>query len=184
MTSTQSRGWWRHNRWGLIAVVPSLVVAIGFTYSTAYNAYWKHHPREPVAAGEGGWVSYGGARIRLLGLAPAYNVKDYGGKPFGPPGTARIWRATLAFEVSDKDTLAGCDLLLEDTDGRTYSAGPSELRGARVPYPSCTQDSLATPSPRYEVAVYFVLPGTAKGAAVRVQLDTKLPHYARLTAAG
>jgi hypothetical protein len=178
-------GFWRRNVWGLIALVPVLVATLWLTLGDAYDIYWKRYPREPVVAGGDGWISYGGARIRLIGLAPAHNLKDYSGKPWTPPASSRAWRATISFQLADpKAKIGGCTLALEDSAGHTYHANPSELHGARTPYAGCTQDTLATPAPTFELAAYFVLPADAKAVALRVTLAAELPRYARLTDSG
>src|SRR5262245_24141107 len=160
--------WWRRNWWGLLALVPALALAFYAPVKDAYDRYRSGEPHEPVSSVAGGWVSYADARMRLVALAPATDVKDYAGKPVSLAGGAEIWRATIAFVATDQAKIEGCELLLEASGGATFTMNPSELSGANVRYAGCTPDTLATPAPgtEYQTVAYFVLPGAAQPVAV------------------
>ena len=176
-----SGGWWRRNRWGLVALLPALLGASALDLGDGYDRFWNSQPRAPVGPGADGWVAFAGARVRLAALAPAEDLREYGGQPFAPPPGVRVWRAAIAFDgAAPGGALAGCRLLLEDAAGRTFDAGPTELRRARTPIAGCTPPSGARGP--YETVAYFVTPAGARPVAVRVVLFTKLPAYARLTA--
>jgi hypothetical protein len=175
--------WWRRNWWGLVALVPALALAFYAPVKDLNDRYGAGKPRQAVYSTPGGWVEYAGARMRLVDLARADDVKDYGGKVVTLAGGARIWRATLEFAVPDPDTIGGCELLLESSGGSTFSNGPNELGHADVVDQGCLPDILAKPAPgaAYRADSYFVLPATARPVAIQVTLATKLPQYARLT---
>lgn len=177
------QGWWRRNRWGLLALIPMLAAAGWVHYDDVHDSYWASRPREPVAADASGWVFFAGARIRLVGLEPATDLRTFGGEPFQPPAGVAAWRATIVLQAPDQEALTGCALLLEDAAGNTYEANPRELDGARVPFASCTADDEPAP-PSYETVAYFATPVSAQAAAVRVTVATRLPRYARLTPSG
>jgi hypothetical protein len=125
--------------------------------------------------------------MRLVELAPATGLADFGGHPVALPAGARAWRARIAFDTPQPDALAGCRLTLEDAAGRTFEAGPAELQRARIPFASCVADRAAGTAPApgnqaFETVAHFVLPESAPPAAVRVTVATKLPRYARLIA--
>jgi hypothetical protein len=149
-------GWWRRNRWGLVAVLPAFAAILSLHFSDAYEQYWLRQPNEPVAAAEQGWASYGGAQMRLVELGPAGDLKDYGGKPVQLPPSVRAWRAVIEFRVSSADAVAGCRLSLEDDTARVYDVGPAELSRARTPIPTCTAPAGSQPSADYQSVVYFV----------------------------
>lgn len=175
--------WWRRNWWGLVALVPALVLAFYAPVKDLGDRYGAGQPRQPIDSTPGGWVEYGGARMRLVDLGRDDDVKDFGGKPVTLVGGARVWRATLEFAVQDPDTIGGCELWLESSGGSTFSNAPNELGHADVIDQGCLPDILAKPEPGapYRADSYFVLPATARPVAVRVTLFTKLPRYARLT---
>jgi len=173
--------WWRRNWWGLLALVPALALAFYAPVKDARDQYWLSKPHEPVSAAADGWVSYAGARMRLVALVPATDVKDFSGKPVSLAGGAQIWRATIAFKAPDPTKIDGCELALESSDGATFEANPSELTRADVHYASCAPDTSAKPGLEYQAVAYFVVPRTTRPVAVWVILATKLPRYAWLT---
>jgi hypothetical protein len=182
--------WWRRNRWGLAALLPALAVALGPGVRDGYRHHRDAQASAPIGAGPGddGWVVFAGAHMRLAELTPAGELRDYRGRRYTPPGSLRVWRAEIVFDGAARDRLAICRLLLEDAEGRTFDAGPAELRGLRIPLPGCTpQPSGAdTRTPRanpaeYATMAYFVMPAAARPVAVRVMLSSLFPAYARLT---
>jgi hypothetical protein len=174
--------WLRRNRWGLLALVPALVLALWPSGCDGYARYRASRPREPVTASRGGWVTFAGARMRLVELVPAGDLADFGGRPVPLPEGTRAWRARIAFEAPRTAPVAGCRLTLEDTAGRTFEAGPAELQGARIPFAGCAPEPADGASPAFETVAHFLLPTAARPAAVRVTVATQLPRYARLIA--
>lgn len=176
-----ARGWWRRNLWGLLALVPLFALAVAPAAKDGWDLYNRIEAHEAVTAGADGWVTYSGARMRLVELAPATGLKNYREQPFTPPKGVRVWRATLAFETPDPKALSACGIELEDRAGRRYSDAPDELSGAAdLPYPSCAPEDENTPSP-YQTFAYFALPESATPAAIRIIRGTELPRYAHLT---
>src|SRR5215813_8570492 len=151
-------GWWRRNWWGLLALLPALAMAIGWQLPDVYDQYWKAQPRESVGAAAGQWVSFAGARMRLVELAEATDVVDYDHKPVTVGHGVRIWRARIAFETPNPDAIGGCRIQAEDGAGRTFDANPSELGEARIPYAGCSPDTDKSPGPTFETVAYFVMP--------------------------
>jgi hypothetical protein len=178
-------GWWRRNRWGLLLLVPALVLALYSPAKDAYDRYWEGQPHQPVSAAPGGWVSYGDARMRLVALAVDTSLKDFLGEPLDLADGAQAWRATVGFDTPDSKKLIGCQLYLEAGNGDTFAASPSELANYDLPLPGCAPDETlgASPSPSgaYQTTAYFVLPPNVRPTALRVVLSAKLPAYARLT---
>jgi hypothetical protein len=176
-------GWWRRNWWGLLVLVPALALAIVRQLPDAYDMYWKTQPREPVSAAAGQWVSFAGARMRLVELAEATDVVDFDRHPFTVGHGVRIWRARIAFDTQNPEAIGGCRIEAEDGTGRTFGANPSELSRAHVPYAGCSPDTDKAPGPAFEIVAYFVLPPGDRPVAVRITLLTRLPRYAHLTPA-
>ncbi|GAA3725412.1 hypothetical protein GCM10022225_02880 [Plantactinospora mayteni] len=171
-------GWWRRNRWGLLALLPALVLALGPGVKDGYEQYSQAEYLEPVGVGADGWVEFAAARIRLVELVEVPSVPARGSRQVTLPEGVRVWRATLAFELPDPEALIGCLPYLEDRDGRLFSANPPELNGARLPVTRCAADDPAQRSLQTEA--YFVLPGPATPAALRIVKATQRPRYARL----
>lgn len=185
-------GWWHRNRWGALTLVPLVGLALALPAHDMYSPFWAHAPHAPAASGDGGWVAYGGASMRLAKLTPATDLVDFGGTPVVVPKSVGVWRAEIEFRSARPDDLGGCTLTMEDSTGATYGANASELNdlGADTNYASCTPDTDLTASPApsggggqtsWTSVVYFVAPAAAVPAAVRIVLGTKLPKYARLT---
>ncbi|MEO3924475.1 hypothetical protein ABGB07_11535 [Micromonosporaceae bacterium B7E4] len=171
-------GWWRRNRWGLLALLPALVLALGPGVKDGYERYSRAEYLEPVGVGADGWVEFSGARIRLVELVEAPSVPARGSRPVTLPEGVRVWRATLVFELSTPEALIGCLPYLEDGDGRLFSANPPELNGARLPVTRCVADDPAQRSLQAEA--YFLLPRPATPVALRIVKATQRPRYARL----
>lgn len=179
--------WWRRNRWGLIALIPAIVAVLAVNYSQAHDHYWARKPRVAVAPDASGWAEYSGAKMRLVELAEATDVKDYGGKPVQIAGGVRIWRAVVEFRHPASVEITGCSFGLEDDQGRVYSEDPWELGDAKIElFATCApdKDKVPDPSAGFRVEVFFVTAPGARAVAVRIQRPTSLPQYARLTLNG
>jgi hypothetical protein len=174
-------GWWRRNRWGLVALVPALALALGPSVKNGYERMTQTEPRRAVVAGADGWVPYAGARMRLAELTATTESTDQDGKPLSLPEGVRVWRARVFFEMSTPEGIKGCSPWLEDHDGRLFSANPIELTGLRLSYADCGPDSGAG-GPRYEKVFHFVMPESSAPAALRVVNRVQVPRYARMPA--
>jgi len=175
--------WFRRNRWGLVALLPLIAGLLSFQVKDVYTRLWTEKPREPVPVGEGGWVAYSDARVRLISLAPATDVKGRSGDTVILPSSVIIWRARIAVEGADaEDALGGCDVTVEAGDGRIFSGSPTELDDTDAVSYGCLPPSTGyTKGSPYELATSFVLPRDATPVAVRIVLATQLPRYARLS---
>jgi hypothetical protein len=183
--ATTTKGWWRRNLWGLIALLPVIALALGPSVKEGLDLYNRVDAHEAVLPGSDGWVSYSGVRMRLVGFAPATDLQTYDGEPWQPPANTKVWRATVAIDAgakwaTDKYAVAGCNLKLEDTEGRQFTANPAEMSGSNPSrrVASCSPEDDDTPTP-WEVEAYFLLPESAQPAALRIIRGTDLPRYAR-----
>ena len=183
--ATTTKGWWRRNLWGLIALLPVLALALGPSVKDALDTYNRVDAHEAVLPGADGWVSYADVRWRLVGFEPATDLKTSDDQPFQPPANTKVWRATITVDAgdkwaTDKYVVAGCNLGLEDSEGRRFTANPTELSGSAAGrrVATCSPEDDDTPTP-WEVEIYFVLPESAQPAAVRILRATELPRYAR-----
>jgi hypothetical protein len=174
-------GWWRRNRWWLVALVPVLAATVALNWGDVYDKHWRKVPHAPVGPAGDGSVQFAGARLRLTDLVPgAATLTDYAGKPYQPPAGMQVWRATIAFDTTRPDDIAGCEIALEDTAGRVYGANPQELARMRARFASCIPSTEDEGKAKFAKTAYFVTPADARPAAVRITLATQIPRSARL----
>lgn len=177
--------WWRRNWWGLLAVVPVLALLVWLSPDHSYEQWRDAEPREEVRPGADGWVSYGGARLRLEQVGSA-RVEDSLGAPYPVPDGVRAWGATVTIGVTgdDPEALLGCELRLEDEQGRLFGSQPQELLGAYLDGEP-VDGTLCTPSleqegqEQFQVRALFALPENVEPAALRVTQFEALPAYVR-----
>lgn len=184
MAKSARKSWWRCNVWGLVALLPALAVIVALRFDDIYWAYWRSQPLVPLNASQQEWLSFGGARMRLVEFEPVTDLVRSGGKPFELPAGIKPWRAVIEFKAPDQDSMAGCKIFLEDRESRLYSMRPEELDAARgIPFSTCTAPRDAA-STDYSAAFLFVMPSAAKPVAVHVSWSTRFPEFARLSIAG
>jgi hypothetical protein len=174
-------GWWRLNWWGLLLLVPALVLALYLPAKDAYAQYRNAEPRKPVSGAPGGSVTFAGARLRLEQLSVASGLKNTFDEPVDIPDGTRAWQATIDFDEPDTKALSLCRVYLETGDGKTFSASPEELSGLDAQFDFCTPDDPDVKSATFQRVEYFLLPQDVRPVAVEITLKEKLPAYARLT---
>ena len=178
-------GWWRRNRWGLVALVPALLAVLALSAEDLYHGVYAKQPREPVPANADGSYELFGTKIRLVDLSPATDLKRFGGSAFVLPPNVTVWRARIEFATVEETEIGGCAITLEDSEGRIFDDDPTDLlTGARdvVSY-GCAADFDAPDPSRYVNAIYFALPRDARPVAVRIYDAVSLPGYVRLSPA-
>ena len=178
-------GWWRRNRWGLLALVPALLAVLALSTEALYHEVYAQQPREAIAANADGSYELRGTQIRLVDISPATDLKRYDGSAFVVPPNVTIWRARIEFATPKETELGGCAITLEDSAGRIFDDDPTDLlTGARaVVSKGCAADFDASDPSRYVNAIYFALPRDARPVAVRIYDGLSLPGYVRLSPA-
>lgn len=178
--------WWRHNWWGLLAVVPVLAALVVLSPTDSYQAWRDAEPREEVRPDAEGWVDYAGGRVRLEDVSPA-EVADGLGQPYPVPVGLRAWRATVSVEaVGDPDALLGCELQLEDAQGRLFGNDPQELADAHLDGEWFAGYRCSSPEEgeeRFQTVALFALPALAEPVALRVTHFEAMPRYVRFDVA-
>jgi hypothetical protein len=176
------KGFWRHNAWGMLALIPlaALFTAAALDRTGFFEKRLFGEPRSAVAAAPSEWVSYSGAKLRLLALSPTADLYDANAKRIKLTDSVKVWKAVVEVEVQDQRNLEGCELSLEDSTGRVFGSSPSELAGASIPAPTCTAEDKVLST--YQVTIFFATPADAKPVAIRVVRREALPGYARLVA--
>jgi hypothetical protein len=190
-------GWWRRNAWGLALLLPAFgVVAIG-PYLQTYDSFLMHQERVKVESGAEHWVTYHGARMRLVELSEEKSVPKYDGSPVPAPAGMRTVKAVLEFDGVPEE-IFGCRVSVQSTDGERYDEDPTELStldGVSLPHggcgiddkpdPSASPSSAPAPRPsgapaKWKTVCYFVMPLSAYPSGVRIVIPTELPRYALL----
>jgi hypothetical protein len=191
LVTTGGKRWLRRNWWGLAAVAPLLAVALWFSPDDSFQALRNEHVEQVVRPGPDGWASYGGARLRVVGMEQV-EFRNGDGEPFEIPGGLTAWRVTVGVDTGgDPEALLGCEFELEDAGGRRYSESPESLAAAYELTPDGFVEGLdrADCAPPYdaedetapfETAGHYLLPVLAEPVALRVTQFEERPAYVRL----
>ncbi|MDO9379600.1 MAG: hypothetical protein Q7T56_12195 [Nocardioidaceae bacterium] len=155
------RPWLRRNRWGLVLVLPLVVVALLASSSRLLVYWWDPGFHEGATAGADGVVSFAGeyddgfqqypveADLRLDGVTKVDAVT--GGARPGPvtvPDGAQLWRVDLHVEADPDIALGGCNLALVDDAGtRWVSSTLSAYTTAEVGTFPCVPTDAIGPRP-------------------------------------
>jgi hypothetical protein len=164
----------------MVGLLPAaaLFAAIALDRTDFFGRQLNGQPHSAVAGAPADWVSYSGARLRLLALSPTADLYDSGAKRLKLPDLVKAWKAVIEVQADDQRTLTDCELSLEDSAGRLFSTRPDELAGAAIPAPTCTAEDKTLNT--YQVTIFFAAPTDAKPVAVRLMTRAALPRYARL----
>ncbi|NDL59460.1 hypothetical protein [Phytoactinopolyspora mesophila] len=125
-------GWWRRNRWGLVALPFVLTAALVASSYHVEDRWWLQRPRMAVSAEQGEWADFADSRYDRSGDVPielrARLISlEEATQPFGRPGddldlpSGTQGVAVVLELVADPDVpLAGCRLSLVGADGTEY----------------------------------------------------------------
>lgn len=140
------RGWWRRNRWALLALPFVLLLIVGLGSYRFVNFWWQNELTEPVRAEPGGtatltadWQDASGEHTREVTMgagttrAVASYVDDFGTEnPVTQIEGTQVWRIMVEVEADADQVLSGCQYRVVDQHGRTargstVGIGPSML---------------------------------------------------------
>ena len=181
------RGWWRRNVWGLALLLPLLAGLFGLNGHLIYVRNYAQQPNEPVPVDATGKATLDDYAVRVIELAVVENQQELKKlRPFDSPGlpaSLRVWRLILSVEGPVKEGVGNCGIeLRDDTTGRTYAMGPSELSGQgslRAQNDGCYPDDEDQPSP-FTATTFFLLPAETRPSAIIIAWDSRLPRFVRL----
>lgn len=154
----QTRGWWRRNRWALLALPFAAALALVLGAYRVHTFWWTTHLTEATHAPAGDTATLTdtfedaqGAHTRTvtMGAGPAEVVTTYPGHSGEPlpvdevPGT-QVWRFELHVEAAPDQVLSACQMELVDDRGRTFQVRHSEI-GWELPQDLCVPDGLTGP---------------------------------------
>lgn len=176
----KGRGWWRRNLVGLIAIVPMMVAVLATNWNSLYWQVWKSEPRLALNTAPQAWVPFSGAEMRLVEFGPAGNLTGSGNRPVTLPKGVTAWKAVVEFKAPDQESVAGCEIRLEDSQGRLYGLGADEISGVRgQTFITCTKPS-EQDSTDYRTTMVFVTPEGVKPVAVQIRWVPLYPRFVRL----
>lgn len=125
-------GWWRRNRWGLVALPVAMAAALAASSYRVETYWWLEKPRDLVHGERGEWVTFtasqydrGGdrpftVRVRLDDVRPAeaaFGEDD----PLEPPAGVQAVAVDLTLAAPPDVPLTGCDLVVRDASGTEYA---------------------------------------------------------------
>ena len=134
--------WLQRNRWGLILLVPALVVALAAASFRMVNLYlpWSTDrgiavENQVVIPSERTLVDYPNnevyaATLTPVALVPAATGDDY--VEFTAAPGARLWRLSVKVEADPEMVLSECSLSLEDAAGTVYEASGGKVRSGEA----------------------------------------------------
>lgn len=125
-------GWWRRNRWGLVALPVAMAAALAASSYRVETYWWLEKPRDLVHAERGEWVTFSASqydrggdrpftvRVRLDDVRPAeaaFGEDD----PLEPPAGVQAVAVDLSLSAAPDVPLASCDLAVRDASGTEYA---------------------------------------------------------------
>lgn len=199
--SAQDTGWWRRNRWGLVALPVALALACVASADRVRTLWWEADLRRPTAAAPGETVTYHqdvrdgvdstypvDVEVRLDGVEDTTVLPD---RMELPPGTRAV-RVDLTLAADPDTVLLLCRIAVRSADGTRYDHVPSAW-GASQPTMPCVPDDAPGPwppggtvtadpgdprPPTWSVSPVVVVPQDVEIADV--VLWWQLPQYLRL----
>lgn len=155
MTASTVPGWWRRNRWGLIALPLAVAASLGASSDRVRAYYWQDGLHDAQTAEQGAWLGFRSTSFDADGEHPLDvdvrldSVEEVpvpvGIDPLDVPAGARLVQVGLSFRAEPDVPLIGCTVALVDTDGTRYE--PNLDFTSSLPTVSCVPADAPGPSP-------------------------------------
>ena len=207
-SATPAPGWWRRNRWALVALPVALALALVAASDRVRTLWWEQDLRVPTTAAAGSSVTfhqrvYDGAggtlpvdvRVQLDGVRDATVLPE----DLELPAGTRAVQVDLTLGAAPDVVLTGCSLAVRDADGTRYgyvasgwgalqAASPCVPQDAPGPWPPLgdLEDALSDPDAPPRPSTWSVSPVVVVPEGVEVTevvLWWQLPQYVRLEVA-
>ncbi|MBO3103566.1 hypothetical protein [Cellulomonas fengjieae] len=147
-------GWWRRNRWALVALPAALVLALAASGDRVRTMWWQQDLRRPATAEGGESIQFrqrvldgvGGTmpvdvQVRLDGVDDAPVLPDDMTLPAG----TRAVQVDLTLSADPDVVLTGCSLAVRDATGTRYVYEWNSGGALQAVVPCVPED---TPGPR------------------------------------
>ncbi len=148
-------GWWRRNRWALVALPVALLLVLLASGDRVRTLWWEQDLRVPSAADAGDDVEFhqrvydglGGTapidvQVRLDHVGEATTLPD----DLVLPAGARAVQVDLTLSADPDAVLASCSLAVRDADGTRFDY-VSNGWGGLQPVVPCVPEDTPGPSP-------------------------------------
>lgn len=148
-------GWWRRNRWALVALPLALVLTLAASADRVRSLWWEQGLHRPTAGAPGETVTFhqtvrdgvGGTRpvdveVRLDGVVDATTLP----RDLVVPDGARAVQVDLTLWSDPGTILQGCSLAVRDADGTRYDYRALAW-GAFQPVSPCVPQDTPGPAP-------------------------------------
>lgn len=125
-------GWWRRNRWGLLALPLVAGLAVAGNGIRADDYWWNRDLRQATSGTQGEFVRYQQdyfdalgetsrtLEVRLDGVAEVTSIPASYGDPQPVPDGFRALRVDLSFRADPDQSVYGCQLGLLGRNGDRY----------------------------------------------------------------
>lgn len=155
MNAHRAPGWWRRNRWGLVALPLAAVAALAGSSDRVKLLFWDEGLHREQAAQQGDWLEFrdtfhdseGEHPLELRVRLDSVDDTTTGWGSSDPidlqPGGKAV-RVTVSFEADPDLAMRVCQLAVRDADGTRYAYLPV-LGEVSQPLSPCVPD--ATPGP-------------------------------------
>jgi hypothetical protein len=185
------RAWLRRNRWGLIALPITAVLAVGANAQRLQDYWWDADLRHAAATGDlDQWVTWTGSFSDATGESTrSFRVKVTATDPPDRGEVAKLKlpseltgiRVTMDFEAAPDQVLFGCRMALLDTDGNRYLYRPI-VNGLSQNIWPCVPEGHPGPAPSITAGEpRTVLPGEQRPPNWTTQPVVVVPRTAQIT---
>lgn len=160
------RGWWRRNRWALLALPFVLALVVGLGAYRMYAFWWingPHEPHRPDGSGPASltqpWKDAAGEHTRTVSasVTGARTVTSYTDREgllqsVDHVDGTKVWEIDLAVQADPDEVLQGCTYRVVDDAGRTSLGMTSDI-GSGVSTDPCVP--AATPGPAMALGEHY-----------------------------
>jgi hypothetical protein len=132
------KSWLRRNRWGLVALPITVLLAVGANAQRVHDYWWDQDLRNAAATGsQGAWVSWSDSftdaagdgtrtfQVKVTGTESTDSAESSGEfEELELPSYLTALRVTMEFQAAPDQVLFGCRMALVDDDGNRYLYRP------------------------------------------------------------
>ncbi|MGV9803145.1 hypothetical protein ACWDTP_34330 [Mycobacterium sp. NPDC003449] len=187
--------WLRRNRWGLLALPVTLILAAGANAQRIHDYWWDQDLRRAAVTGDQGqWVTWSDTftdatgdstrtvTVKVTGSEPADRADESGQPtPLGLPAEVTGRAVTMDFRAAPDQVLYGCRLALVDDDGNRYAYRPVVNNVSQTMFP-CVPDEHPGPRPSITAGEpRTVWPGEERPPRWSTRPVVVVPREARIT---
>ncbi|MEI2821312.1 MAG: hypothetical protein V9E81_14385 [Marmoricola sp.] len=158
MTATNRPSWAQRNKWGLILLLPALVLALAAASSRVQLFWWGADLHQPISGTQGrplvltdtfhapeGFFKRS-VEVTLQGVSPGQAPLTSLGKPVDTPSGSKWVSVALHIKADPKSPLSVCQVALRDGQGRQADYDPTLLGMGTLRSSPCVPEDHPGPS--------------------------------------